>query len=438
MPIVKTAASRRPGSEPAGLALRLAAARRLAEVLAGAHFLALGPGEIADGRDRALANRLVTTALRRHGQLDLAIGRLLARGLPARAGSFEAVLRLALAQLLYLPELGDHSALFLAGEALKRDRRAGHLVKLMNAVLRCAQAEAATLRQAPAAALFPEGLAARWSQSYGAGVLDGFATALLDGASLDIVGRDEVPDLPGAVPVFADVVRLAERDRRVEDLLGYAAGRWWVQDLAATVPARLLTLPAGARVADLCAAPGGKTAQLVKAGYAVTAVESDGARLARLGDNLRRLGYAATLVEADVRAFRPETPFDGVLLDAPCSATGTFRRHPEVIWHRSRIDIAGRVALQRELLQAAWRLLKPGGMLVYCVCSLEAEEGEAQADWVLSHLADSRLLPVTPAELGPLAAAATPRGFLRTHPALAVPGAPGSLDGFFAVRLRRG
>jgi len=423
--------------EPAGLALRLAAARRLGEVLAGAHFVPLGPSEIADGRDRALANRLVTTALRRHGQLNLAIARLLERGLPPRAGSFEPVLRLALAQLLYLPELGDHSALFLAGEAIRRDRRAAHLGKLLNAVLRRAQAEAAALRQAPDAALFPEELAARWRSAYGAAALDGFATALRDGAPLDLVLKDGAPELPGAVPVFADVVRLADRDRRVEDLPGYAAGRWWVQDLAASLPARLLTLPAGSRIADLCAAPGGKTAQLVKAGHAVTAVESDAARLARLGDNLRRLGYRAELVEADARAFRPDAPFDGVLLDAPCSATGTFRRHPEVIWHRSQRDIAGRVALQRELLAAAWRLVKPGGTLVYCVCSLEAEEGEAQADWALSRLSDSRLLPVAPGELGPLAAAVTSRGFLRTHPALAVPGAPGGLDGFFAARFRR-
>jgi 16S rRNA (cytosine967-C5)-methyltransferase len=427
-----------PRREPAGLAVRLAAARCLGEVLAGARFVALGPGEIADGRDRALANRLVTTALRRHGQLDLAIARLLDRGLPARAGSFEAVLRLALAQLLYLPELGDHSALFLAGEALKSDRRAAHLVKLMNAVLRRAQAEAETLRQAPPSALFPTDLAARWQSAYGAAALDGFASALLDGAPLDLVLKNDAPELPGAIPVFADVVRLADRDRRVEDLPGYAEGRWWVQDLAASLPARLLRLPSGARVADLGAAPGGKTAQLVKAGYAVTAVESDGTRLARLDANLRRLGYEADLVEADARACRPKTPFEGVLLDAPCSATGTFRRHPEVIWHRSRADIYSRVGLQRDLLRAAWDMLKPDGTLVYCVCSLEPEEGEAQADWALRHLADSRVLPVAPGELGPFAAAVTPAGFLRTHPALAVPGASGTLDGFFAMRLRRG
>jgi 16S rRNA (cytosine967-C5)-methyltransferase len=428
-----------PVSEPVGLELRLQAARRLGEVLAGARFAPLGPAEIANGRDRALANRLVTTALRRHGHLDLAISHLLERGLPVRAGSFEAVLRLALAQLLYLPELGVHSALFLAVEMVKRDPRAAHLGKLMNAVLRRAQAEAESLRQAPAAALFPAVLAERWTESHGAAALDGFAKALLEGAPLDLVLRDDSIDLPGAAPVFSDVLRLADRDRRIEDLPGYADGRWWVQDLAASLPARLLALPAGARVADLCAAPGGKTAQLAKAGYQVTAVESDGARLARLGDNLDRLGYRAELVEGDARTFASVLPFDGVLLDAPCSATGTFRRHPEVVWHRSVADIAGRVAPQRELLKAAWDLLAPGGTLVYCVCSLEPEEGEAQAEWALAKLAGSSTLPVSPAELGPLAQAVTSGGYLRTHPAMAVPGAAGgTLDGFFAARFRRG
>src|SRR6185437_11913366 len=271
-----------PG-EPAGLELRLTAAQRLGEVLGGARFVPLGAGDVAEPRDRALGNRLITTALRRHGHLNIAIGRLLERGLPARAGSFEATLRLALAQLLYLPEVGAHSALFLAVEAVKRDRKAAHLAKLMNAVLRRAQADADALRELPSAALFPEKLAARWRGRYGAEALDGFARALLEGAPLDLTLKDPAAaELPGATPVFADVVRLDHRDRRIEDLPGYAEGRWWVQDLAASLPARLLALPPGARVADLCAAPGGKTAQLIKAGYAVTAVDSDRVRLDRL------------------------------------------------------------------------------------------------------------------------------------------------------------
>jgi 16S rRNA (cytosine967-C5)-methyltransferase len=428
-----------PG-EPAGLELRLTAAQRLGEVLGGTRFVPLGAGDVAEPRDRALGNRLITTALRRHGHLNIAIGRLLERGLPARAGSFEATLRLALAQLLYLPEVGAHSALFLAVEAVKRDRKAAHLAKLMNAVLRRAQADADALRELPSAALFPEKLAARWRGRYGAEALDGFARALLEGAPLDLTLKDPAAaELPGATPVFADVVRLDHRDRRIEDLPGYAEGRWWVQDLAASLPARLLALPPGARVADLCAAPGGKTAQLIKAGYAVTAVDSDRVRLDRLGGNLGRLGFEAELVEADMRRFTPAAPFDGVLLDAPCSATGTFRRHPEVVWHRSTADIAGRMALQRELLSAAWRLLEPGGMLVYCVCSLEPEEGEAQAEWALANLPDIRPEPISPATLAPLTQAVTADGNLRTHPAMAVPGAPaGTLDGFFAARFRRG
>jgi 16S rRNA (cytosine967-C5)-methyltransferase len=424
---------------PVGLDLRLIAAKRLGEVLAGDRFVPLGAAEIVEPRDRALANRLVTTALRRHGHLSLALKRLLERGLPARAGSFEAVLRLALTQLLYLPEMGDHSALFLAVEAVKRDRRARHLAKLMNAVLRRAQAEAETLRQMPMAALFPAALAERWREIYGAEALDRFGMALLEGAPLDLTLKDAATDgLPGALPVFADVLRLDHRDRRVEELPGFAEGRWWVQDLAASLPARLLELPPGAAVADLCAAPGGKTAQLVKAGYRVTAVENDGTRLARLGSNLDRLGYRAELVEADARNFTPPALFDGVLLDAPCSATGTFRRHPEVIWHRTAADIGGRVALQRELLAAASRLLRPGGMLVYCVCSLEPEEGEAQARWAIENLPGIAPVPVSAAELAPLTGAATPAGYLRTHPAMTVPGAGGTLDGFFAARFRRG
>lgn len=425
-------------AEPAGLELRLIAARRLGEVLGGARFVPLGAGEIADPRDRALGNRLITTALRRHGHLNIAIGRLLDRGLPARSGSFEATLRLSLAQLIYLPEVGAHSALFLAVEAAKRDRKAAHLAKLMNAVLRRAQADADALRQLPSAALFPEALADRWRARYGAEALEGFAAALLDGAPLDLTLKDAATvELPGATPVFADVVRLDYRDRRIEDLPGYADGQWWVQDLAASLPARLLDLPAGARVADLCAAPGGKTAQLVKAGYAVTAVESDRPRLDRLAGNLGRLGFEAELVEADARKFAPAVPFDGVLLDAPCSATGTFRRHPEVAWHRSTTDIAGRVALQRDLLTAAWRMLKPGGTLVYCVCSLEPEEGEAQAEWALANLPGIHPEPVAPTALAPLTEAVV-GGSLRTHPAMAVPGtSAGTLDGFFAARFRR-
>jgi 16S rRNA (cytosine967-C5)-methyltransferase len=191
-------------------------------------------------------------------------------------------------------------------------------------------------------------------------------------------------------------------------------------------------------VLDLCAAPGGKTAQLIKAGYAVTALDNDPVRLGRLAQNLARLGYAAETVAADAETYAPPAPFAAVLLDAPCSATGTFRRHPEVVWHRAAADVAGRVALQRRLLANAVRCLAPDGTLVYCVCSLEPEEGEAQAAWTAEALPELQPLPIATGELGPFGSAINAAGQLRTHPAMPVPApATGTLDGFFAARFRR-
>ena len=426
---------------PPGLALRIIAATRLTGVLSGGQFAPIGAAELPDGRDRALANRLVTTALRRHGHLNLMLERYLERGVPKKSGSFEALLRLSLAQLLYLPELGEHSALFLAVEAAKRDSKAQHLGKLLNAVLRRAQGEADMLRTAPAELLFPEPLRRDWQAAYGHAAVIDFGAAMLAGAPLDLTLRDDDPALVealGAAPVVYDSVRIAERDHPVEKLPGFAEGRWWVQDAAAALPARLLGLPQGARVLDLCAAPGGKTAQLVKAGYQVTALDNDRQRLERLEANLGRLGYAAEIVEADGIAWRPEQRFDGILLDAPCSATGTFRRHPEVVWHRDAADIAGRSAIQRRFIHAAKECLNPGGVLLYCVCSLEPAEGEEQARWIASSVPDLLADPIGEAELSELADAVTPTGEVRTHPGMPVPGEKGgTLDGFFIARFRR-
>lgn len=425
---------------PPGLKLRLLAAEKLGAVLKGANFAPFSVSEIADGRDRALANRLVTVALRRHGQINLMLARYLDRGVPKKSGPFEAILRLSLAHLVFLPELGDHSAIFLAVEAAKRDTRSQHLSKLMNALLRRAQAEAHALRHLPHEALFPDTLGPLWRDTYGAAAIEDFAAALVEGAPLDLTLKEADPALIealGAAPVLADTVRIDERDRPVEALPGYEEGRWWVQDAAAAIPARLLGLAPGARVLDLCAAPGGKTAQLLKAGYAVTAVDNDAERVVRMQQNFSRLGYAPQVLTADVLAYEPEGRFDGILLDAPCSATGTFRRHPEVVWHRSAADIAGRVALQRRLIERALGWLDAGGILVYCVCSLEPAEGEEQARWLLGR-DGVEALPITPGEVGGLAGAVTDEGFVRTHPGLPLPGDKGgTLDGFFVARVRR-
>jgi len=419
---------------PPGLEPRRIAAERLGEVLRGASFSPLAPAEIADSRDRALANRLVTTALRYHGPIARLVTALLVRGLPRKAPGFEALLHLSLGQLLFLPDLGAHSALFLAGEALRADPRTQHLVKLMNGVLREAQRRQAEV-VVSAETLFPPHFVARWRAAYGEAALSGFATALLEGAPLDLTLKAPIAGLDAA-PVLFDTVRLGARDRAVDQLPGYVEGQFWVQDAAAALPARLMGLAAGARVLDVGAAPGGKTAQLVKAGYAVTALDRDAPRLDRLDRNLERLGYSAERVVADALAYAPGPVFDGVLLDAPCSATGTFRRHPEVVWHRGAADIAGRAAVQRQLIAQAATCLAPGGTLVYCVCSLEPEEGEQQAAWA----AGEGLVPwpISPAELDGWAAPVTQAGTVRTHPAQIVPGEKGgTLDGFFVARFRR-
>ena len=428
---------------PPGLALRLRAVERLDAVLKGATFAPFSSSEIEDGRDRALANRLVTTALRRHGQINLMIAKYLDRGIPKKSGPLEAILRLSLAHLVFLPELGDHSAIFLAVEAARKDTRSQPFAKLMNAVLRRAQGEAHQLRHLPHQALFPDTLGPLWRDTYGEDAIEDFADALIDGAPLDLTLKDNDPALIealGATPILADTVRIETRDRPVEALPGYTEGRWWVQDAAAAIPARLINLKPGARVLDLCAAPGGKTAQLVKAGYQVTALDSDAERMKRLGENLSRLGYAAELVTADSLEWQPTEKFDAILLDAPCSATGTFRRHPEVVWHRSVSDIAGRAAIQKRFITRSLGWLQKGGVLVYCVCSLEPQEGEAHLEW-LRQRDDVALDPVQPAELAGLEAALRPDGTVRTRPGLpvgsSVPGETGTLDGFFVARLVR-
>ena len=423
-------------AEPAGLKLRVIAADRLKAILGGEHFAPLSAADLADGRDRALANRLITTALRRHGQINHIITELLDRGLPPRSGSFESVLRLSLAQLVFLPDLGAHSALFLAVEALKRDGKARHLTGLMNAVLRRAQANSARYGLMSDELLLPPASADAWRGAFGDEAVADIAEALLAGAPLDLTLRDDEPELVealGARPLMADTVRLDSRDRSVDDLPGYAEGRWWVQDAAAAVPARLLKLPSPGRVLDLCAAPGGKTAQLVRAGHTVTALDTDVARLERLTGNLQRLGLTAETILADAITYSPHQPFDGVLLDAPCSATGTFRRHPEVIWHRSERDIANRVRLQRQMLRNALHCLASGGTLIYCVCSLEPAEGEEQAAWIGAQLGEAVPDPVRPEELPELADAVTPQGTVRILPGMI----PGGIDGFFVARFRR-
>ena len=221
-------------------------------------------------------------------------------------------------------------------------------------------------------------------------------------------------------------------------LPGYTEGAWWVQDAAAALPARLLGDVAGKRVADLCAAPGGKTAQLAQAGAQVTAVDRSANRLARVRENLVRLGLHADMIAADVTEWQGG-PFDAVLVDAPCSSTGTIRRHPDVAWLKQEVDIVQLTGLQRRLLDRAVALVKPGGQIVYCVCSLEPEEGEQQIEALLAREPALRRLPIAPGEIGGTAEFLNATGDLRTLPSHWPDPEPrmGGLDGFFAARLER-
>jgi 16S rRNA (cytosine967-C5)-methyltransferase len=391
-------------------------------------------------RDRALVRALATSTLRRLGTLRHLISHLLARGLPADAPRVETALLLGAAQILLL-DVPDHAAVDLAVRLCQADRRAARYAGLVNAVLRRVAREGAqALAGVDTVALdTPDWLMARWVKSYGAETARAIALANGQEPALDFtVKRD--PDhwaatFGGRVLPTGSV--RAVMHGPVTQLAGFMEGAWWVQDAAAALPARLLGDVKGLTVADLCAAPGGKTAQLAAAGAKVVAVDRSEARLKRLAQNLARLDLAADTVSADVTQWRAG-PFDAVLLDAPCSSTGTIRRHPDIPWLKSEADIAKLAVLQRRLIAQAAELTKPGGMLVYCTCSLEPEEGVDVVRDLLSSNPDLRRRPIAAADVG-IGQWLTPDGDLRTLPCHL--GDPNSrmagIDGFYAARLQR-
>jgi 16S rRNA (cytosine967-C5)-methyltransferase len=400
-----------------------------------AAFLAL-----AD-RDRALARRIVATVLRRLGTLRSLTGQFLERGLPADAPRLEAILLAGAAQILWL-DVPDHAAVDLAVRLAQADRRAGRYAGLVNAVLRriAREGQARIDELDPVALDTPAWMLARWRAAYGEAVAAEIARANGEEPALDLTVRADPESwaarLRGRVLPTGTVRTVAHG--AVSLLPGFSEGAWWVQDAAAALPARLLGAIAGKAVADLCAAPGGKTAQLALAGAAVTAVDRSTTRLARLRENLTRLRLDATLVAADATEWSGG-PFDAVLLDAPCSSTGTIRRHPDIPWLKQEAEVAALVALQRRLLGHAVTLLKPGGILVFCTCSLEPEEGIAQVEDLLAREPHMRRLPIGPSELAVAAEFVTPAGDLRTLPCNWPASEPrmGGLDGFFAARLQR-
>jgi 16S rRNA (cytosine967-C5)-methyltransferase len=397
-----------------------------------------GLAALAD-RDRALTRRLAATVLRRLGTLRHLLGGFLEKGFPTDAPRIETILLLGAAQILWL-EVPDHAAVDLSVRLAQADRRAARYAGLVNAVLRRVAQTGATVQGGDALRDTPDWLLKRWSKTYGRDKARAIAAAVGHEPALDITVKDNADSwaerLRGRV-LPTGTVRTSAHGA-ISLLPGFSEGAWWVQDAAAALPANLFGDVQGARVADLCAAPGGKTAQLAFAGAKVIAVDRSPARLNRLRENLTRLGLKADTVAADALEWQAG-PFDAILLDAPCSSTGTIRRHPDVPWLKSEADLSVLTSLQHRLLDRAVDMLKPGGVLVYCVCSLEPEEGEAQIAALLAR--DARVVrnPVTAQDVFDRGEFVTGDGDLRTLPLHFPDSDPrwGGLDGFYAARLTR-
>ncbi len=437
---------RHMNAPPTGLATRERAHTILHEVLDRGRPLDevlqsdLRFARLAD-RDRAFARNLIATTLRRLGQIDAIVGACLDKPLPKSAAAARNALRLGVCQILFL-DVQTHAAVDTS-VALCARRGPDRFKGLVNAILRrVAREEDAFRSHFPDTLNLPDWLRASWTAAYGADRTASIAEALLAAPPVDFTVRGDAREWAerlGGEALTGVTVRLGAGGD-ISRLAGYADGAWWVQDAAAALPAEILLsglgADAGKRVCDLCAAPGGKTLQIAAAGFDVTAVDVSADRLALVRENLKRTGLDATIVSADAIAWRPEAPFDAVLLDAPCSATGTIRRHPDIPHLKTPADVTRQMSLQKKLLQAAAEMVRPGGVLVYSVCSLQPEEGTGQISAFLAG-ADGAFVrePVTEAELGAFGACLTADGDVLTTPdALA---AQGGCDGFFIARLRR-
>jgi 16S rRNA (cytosine967-C5)-methyltransferase len=421
----------------AGLAARRAALGLLHDVLHEGRMLDEG-GLAAglEGPEKARARALAEAALRNLGRIDAILGPWMERVPPLRVRN---ALRLAAAELLALGTPA-HAAVDAAVELVAAAPKSRHLRGFANAVARRLAREGPALwaaQDAPALALSAP-VRARLADSWGAEAARAIASAHLSPPPLDLTAREpaaagRLAAALGALLTPTGSIRLV-RPGQISALPGYAEGEWWVQDAAAAIPARLLGPVRGRRVLDLCAAPGGKTLQIAAAGATVTALDISAARLARLRENLARTGLSAGIVEADAFGWRPDAPFDAILLDAPCSATGTMRRHPDLAHRPEGFDLRGLTRLQDGLLSRAWSWLAPGGRLVYATCSLLPAEGEARIARFLHRHPEAAALPL-PKLPGLPAAAAAGEGMLRLRPDFWPE--IGGMDGFFVALIER-
>ena len=391
--------------------------------------------DLLDPRDRGFARLMVTTVLRRRGQIDEALDRYLKKAPDPKVRN---ILRLGAAQLMFL-ETPVHAAV---GETVElASGRASYAQGMINAVLRRLANELAGIakRQDSARLNLPDWLWESWTKAYGEEKTRAIVEAQLKEPPLDITVKD-VPDLwakklEGRVIGGQSIRRPPGGGGTIESLPGFEQGGWWVQDVAATLPARLLGPIKGRHVVDLCAAPGGKTAQLAAAGARVTSIESSEKRAERLRENLKRLKLESEVILADALEWRAPEPAVLALLDAPCTATGTIRRHPDITWQKTPDDVARMAELQEKLIRTTIDMLVPGGILVYAVCSLQPEEGEGLIEKVLGQGVPLARVPIAEEELLGLPVDVTDRGEVRTLPCHL--GDQGGMDGFFVTRLQR-
>jgi 16S rRNA (cytosine967-C5)-methyltransferase len=422
-----------------GAFARLAAAQLLMTVLEEGRTLdeALASTDRYDtlkGPDRGFARAMASAALRHLGRIDLGLAPFLDRPLETAPPPSRALLRIGAAQA-WLLETADHAVVGETVAAAKMWPRAQRATGFLNAVLRKVVADRSAFEAAPVEAIWPTWFQTAVRAGLGADAMRALAEAQLHTPETYLTPKSGDPhalaeqvsgEMVGDYSVRVDASDL-------ERLPGYEAGDWWVQDIAATLPARLLLPASGDTILDICAAPGGKTLQLAAAGASVTAIDRSKPRLKRLKQNLWRTGFKGKVdvVTADATRWRPEAPVDKILLDAPCSALGTLRRHPEGPWIKSESDVQRFPDIQERLLRAAFEMLKPGGTLVYCVCSPLPHEGEQLVDRVLADTALSRQ-PVTPDETPGFEGCVQANGDV-----LSLPNGKFSHDAFYIARLQR-
>lgn len=384
-------------------------------------------------RDRNFARLLVMTVLRRLGQVDSLIGGMLEKPLSGKSNDVMHVLRLGVVQLIWL-KTPAHAAVHAMVETVAGFGH-GHMKGLVNVVLKRVAREGDAIIETQDAAKInvPQWLFESWANAYGQDVARAISSPRETVPPLDITVKKDAQvcaEKLGGSLLPTGSIRL-EQAGRVDLLAGFSDGGWWVQDAAAALPVKLLGEMTGKTVFDLCAAPGGKTAQIAAAGAKVVAVDQSKRRLQVLQANMGRLNFHVDVVESDILKWKPEVVPDIILLDAPCSATGTLRRHPEVLWHKKQEDVSELAVLQKRMLNRVSGWLEKGGKLVYCVCSLQPEEGEMQIENFLSAHKDFVIKPVSgiPSEF------INSQGALRTLPAHFA--GIGGIDGFYAVVLER-